>query len=143
MSDDRTPSPTPRYNQVLDASMGVAREMGHSHVGVEHLFLAIIGDQAAIPTQVLARISDLDQVEARLRELMASPGYAGEPPAGAVWFPLSELPDFLRAVPRCIPPGTQYGFNVAEDQAWIIVHEPGDTAAAVASARALIEQERH
>jgi hypothetical protein len=41
------------------------------------------------------------------------------------------------------PPGTQYGFNVAEDQAWIIVHEPGDTAAAVVSARVLIEQERH
>lgn len=148
MSDDSTLSPTPRYNHVLDASMAVAREMGHSHVGVEHLFLAIIGDRAAVPTQVLARISDLDEVQARLRELMASPGYAGEPPPGAVWFPLSELPDLLRVVPRCIAPGTRYGFNVVEDQAWIIVNEPGDTAAAVASAavasaRALIERERH
>lgn len=73
---------------------------------------------------------------------MASPGYHGEPPAGAVWFPLSELHDLLDALPRCLAPGTPWGVNVVRDRAWIIVHEPGDTAAAVAAARALIERER-
>ena len=47
-----------------------------------------------------------------------------------------------RALPRCVAPGTPWGVNVVEDRAWIIVHEPGDTAAAVAAARALIERER-
>ncbi len=135
MSDDASPAPTPRYSQVLSDSTGVAREMGHSYVGVEHLFLAMIRDRAAVPTQVLARAVDLDRVEASLLDVMASPGYHGEPPAGAVWFPLSELPDLLRALPRCVAPGTPWGVNVVGNRAWIIVHEPGDTAAAVAAAR--------
>src|SRR5712691_5810405 len=84
MSDDASPAPTPRYSQVLSDSTGVAREMGHSYVGVEHLFLAMIRDRAAVPTQVLARAVDLDRVEASLLDVMASPGYHGEPPAGAV-----------------------------------------------------------
>jgi hypothetical protein len=142
MSDDQRPSPTPRYGTVLESSAVLAREMGHSHIGVEHLFLAIIGDRAAVPTQVLARIIDLDQLEAGLRQVMASPSYAGEPPAGAVWLPLGELPDLLGALPDCVPPGIRYGFNVVEDQAWIIVDEPGNTTEAVASARALLKRRR-
>ena len=82
MSDDETPTPTPRYRQVLDASAELARELGHSYIGVEHLFLAIVRDQAAVPIQVLARITDLDRVEASVREEMASPGYTGEPAGG-------------------------------------------------------------
>jgi Clp amino terminal domain, pathogenicity island component len=143
MSDDQGPSPTPRHRNVLDASAALAREMGHPYIGVEHLFLAIIRDRAAVPTQVLARITDLDQLEASLREVMASPSYAGEAPAEAVWLPRSELPGLLAALPDCVPPGTRYGFNVAEDQAWImLVDEPAGTAEAVASARAVIERRR-
>ena len=61
----------------MDASVKLARQMGHSYVGVEHLFLAIVQDRAAVPTQVLARITDLDLVEASLREEMASQAYRG------------------------------------------------------------------
>jgi hypothetical protein len=50
--------------------------MGHDYAGVEHLFLAIIHDRDAVPTQVLADMVDLGEVEARLRELMNSPLYA-------------------------------------------------------------------
>ena len=78
MSDDETPTPAPRYRQALDASAELARELGHSYMGVEHLFLAIVRDQAAAPTQVLARITDLDRVEASVRDEMASPGYTGD-----------------------------------------------------------------
>ena len=119
MSDEDRPAPTPRYNQVLMNSVGVAREMGHSYVGVEHLFLAIIRDRAAVPTQALAKLVDLDQVEAGLLEVMASYGDAGQAPANAVWFPRSELPERLAA----LPPDPRYGWNVAGDQAWIAVHE--------------------
>jgi len=104
---------------MLENSVGVAREMGKSYVGVEHLFLAILRDRDAVPTQALARLIDLDQLEAGLLEEMASPGYAGQAPANAVWFPRSELQERLAAM----PPGTWHGWNVADDQAWIAVDE--------------------
>jgi ATP-dependent Clp protease ATP-binding subunit ClpA len=119
MSDEDRPVPTPRYRRVLENSAEVAREMGHSYVGVEHLFLAIIRDRAAVPTQALARLIDLDRVEAGLLEVMASAGYAGQAPANAVWFPRSELPERLAAM----LPDTRCGWNVAGDQAWVAVDE--------------------
>lgn len=141
MSDDDQPTPTPRYCRVLEAAAELARDMGHSYVGVEHLFLTILRDQMAVPTQALARLIDLDQVETGLREVMASPSYAGQPPANAVWLPLSEVHETLAALPGFVPPGTRYGFNVAGDRAWIVVDGPTDAAEAVASARATIERE--
>ncbi len=119
MSDEDGPAPTPRYRRMLENSVGVAREMGNSYVGVEHLFLAIIRDRDAVPTQALARLIDLGQVEAGLLGEIASPGYAGQAPANAVWFPSSELQERLSAV----PPGTWHGWNAAGDQAWIAVDE--------------------
>ena len=102
MSDYEAPTPTPRYRQALDVSAELARELGHSYIGVEHLFLAIVRDRAAVPTQVLARITDLDRVEASVRQEVASPGYTGEPPAGAVWLSVSELPGLLPALATCV-----------------------------------------
>ncbi|MGH3205828.1 MAG: Clp protease N-terminal domain-containing protein [Streptosporangiaceae bacterium] len=119
MNDEDQPAPTPRYRKVVDGSAEVAREMGHAYVGVEHLFLAIIRDRAAVPTQALARLIDLDRVEAGLLEVMASPGYAGQAPPNAVWFPRSELNERLAA----LPPDPRYGWNVAGDRAWIAVDE--------------------
>jgi ATP-dependent Clp protease ATP-binding subunit ClpA len=84
MSDDDRPSPTPRYQRVLESSAGIARAMGHSYLGVEHLFLAIIQDKCTVPTQVLSQLTDLAQVETSLRETMASPEYNGAPPPDAV-----------------------------------------------------------
>jgi ATP-dependent Clp protease ATP-binding subunit ClpC len=75
MSDEVTPAPTPRYSRVLAASADIARGMHHPYVGVEHLFLAIIRDRDAVPTQVLAGVADVEEAEARLLELMNSPGY--------------------------------------------------------------------
>jgi ATP-dependent Clp protease ATP-binding subunit ClpA len=80
MSEDDRPSPTPRYQRVLESSAGIAREMGHRYIGVEHLFLAIIRDKHTVPTQVLSHLTDLTQVETSLRETMASPEYHGAPP---------------------------------------------------------------
>lgn len=69
------PVPTPRYTRVLAAANNIAQEWGHTYLGVEHLFLAIVRDHGAVPTQVLAQLVDLDQVEARLQDLMESEGY--------------------------------------------------------------------
>lgn len=49
--------------------------MQHSYVGVEHLFLAIIRDRDAVPSQSLAQQIDLAEVESHLLELLNSPGY--------------------------------------------------------------------
>jgi hypothetical protein len=145
MSDDQTPSPTPRLRRMLDDAIAIAREMGHSHVGVEHVFLAMAGDRDAIPTQVLARMADLDRVEGAVRDVLVSPGYHGQPPPGAIWFPVAELPSLLSTLPRCVSPGVQWGFNLESDQAWIVVSDPGDpgaTEAAVTAARDLIAREQ-
>ena len=50
--------PTPRYQRILAQANELAQIMGHAHVGVEHLFLAIIRDRAAIPTQALTQAVD-------------------------------------------------------------------------------------
>jgi ATP-dependent Clp protease ATP-binding subunit ClpA len=75
VSDNQAPVPSPRYLRILERSAEIAREMGHSHVGVEHLFLAIINDPDAIPTQQLASAVKLDIVETNLRTLMRSASY--------------------------------------------------------------------
>jgi Clp amino terminal domain, pathogenicity island component len=71
---------TPRCRKVVDGAAELAREMGHSYVGVEHLFLAIIRDRGAVPTQALGKLADLDRVEAGLLEVMASASYRGQAP---------------------------------------------------------------
>jgi hypothetical protein len=54
--------------------------MEHSHVGVEHLFLAIIRDMYAVPTQVLGSIVSLGEVESRLLDVMGSASYETSSP---------------------------------------------------------------
>jgi ATP-dependent Clp protease ATP-binding subunit ClpA len=75
MTHTTEPVPTPRYRQILAAASNIAAERGHTYVGVEHLFLAILGDPLAVPTQVLARRVDLAQAEADLRAVMESDMY--------------------------------------------------------------------
>jgi ATP-dependent Clp protease ATP-binding subunit ClpA len=73
---------TPRFQRVLDAAAEIARSMGHSYIGVEHLFLAILRDPDAVPTQALAEAADVGAVEDRLLAIMNSASYR-TPSAGA------------------------------------------------------------
>jgi len=75
MSESGVLTHTPRYHQVLRASEEVARGLSHSYVGVEHLFLAMLHDRRAVPTQVLGAMVDLDAVESALLTLMNSGSY--------------------------------------------------------------------
>jgi ATP-dependent Clp protease ATP-binding subunit ClpA len=75
MASMTEPVPTPRYQRLVAAASEIATDWGHEYVGTEHLFLAIIGDRHAVPTQVLARLTDVDRVAAELRALMESDGY--------------------------------------------------------------------
>jgi ATP-dependent Clp protease ATP-binding subunit ClpA len=74
MTDD--PEPTPRYSAILASAVRLARELGHKYVGAEHLFLAVIRDPRAIPTQVLAETTNLPGIEERLLSIMGSSGYS-------------------------------------------------------------------
>ncbi|HTW02557.1 MAG TPA: Clp protease N-terminal domain-containing protein [Streptosporangiaceae bacterium] len=142
MSEDKEPAPTPRYRRLLESAARLAREMEHPRVGAEHLLLAMVKDRDAVPAQVLAGMTNLDQVEARLREVMASDSYAGEPPARAEWVLACELPGLLPALAKTVPAGVKYGVNVVGDRAWVIVDKPGDTRASVTAARALLNGAR-
>jgi Clp amino terminal domain, pathogenicity island component len=142
MTNGDAPSPTPRYGRVLAAAADIARDMHHSHLGAEHLFLAILRDRGAVPTQVLAGLTDLDGVEASLLQVMTSESYAGKPPDDAVWLDASELPALLPALATCVGPDTRWGFNVVGERAWIRLGEPANTAAAVTAARAIAERDR-
>jgi ATP-dependent Clp protease ATP-binding subunit ClpA len=73
--NDAEPVPTPRYTALLAAAADLARSMSHQYVGAEHLFLAIIRDPQAVPTQVLAAAIPPAEVEASLRTMMGSANY--------------------------------------------------------------------
>jgi ATP-dependent Clp protease ATP-binding subunit ClpC len=75
MASMTEPVPTPRYQRLVAAASEIATDWGHQYVGAEHLFLAIIGDRHAVPTQVLSRLTDLDRVEVELQALMESDAY--------------------------------------------------------------------
>ena len=66
---------TPRYDRIMAASRQVAWDPGHTYVGVEHLFLAIVQDPNAVPTQVLSRFVPPGQVGAAVRDLITSEGW--------------------------------------------------------------------
>ena len=75
MPGETAPARTPRYNSILAASEQIAHAMGHSYVGVEHLFLAILRDPDAVPTQVAVEVINVDSLDNRLVEVMNSRGY--------------------------------------------------------------------
>jgi hypothetical protein len=129
---------TPRYRGVLAGAEELARQLGHEHVGAEQLFLAIIADREAVPTQVLSQFIDPRELTARLRELMSSDAYRKPTaPPDAVWLPAEEFERLSEALLRCLPAEARLGFNVDGDQIWLTVTEPGDARAVLAAARAL------
>jgi len=66
---------TPRYDRIVAASRQIAWDLGHSYVGVEHLFLAIVDDPDAVPTQVLSGFVGPAEVGDAVRGLITSEGW--------------------------------------------------------------------
>ncbi len=109
----------------------VAATMGHSHIGVEHLFLAIIGDRDCAAAGVLARYADPGAVEAAVIAEMKTPGYRGEPDPGAGRVFLPDGLELDRALAEAIaaglPEGATFGVNWENGRQWVRVIGPGDT----------------
>ncbi|WP_373569314.1 Clp protease N-terminal domain-containing protein [Streptomyces sp. FXY-T5] len=74
---DQAPYFTPRLYKVLGAAEALAQSLGHQHVGVEHVFLAIVRDVEAVPTQVLEEIVPARTVSEVLEACIRSPEYLG------------------------------------------------------------------
>ena len=71
---------TARMQRALLRAQEESRNRGHSHVGTEHVFLAILLDEHAIPTQILEEMGAADEIVRRLRQVFESPEYSR--PAG-------------------------------------------------------------
>jgi len=72
---------TARMKRALLAAREEGRRLGHKHVGCEHVFLAILLDRHAIPSQILREVGAADDVVQRIQTLLRSEWY-NRPPAG-------------------------------------------------------------
>lgn len=115
----------------------IATALGHSHIGAEHLFLAIVRDRECTATRALARTVDPGQAEAAVTDVMNSPEYRGEPCARAsrrVYLPRGEQLDapLRMAMVDSTPEGATFGFNWDSDgRPWIHVTEQQDNGRAL------------
>ena len=107
----------------------VAFDMGDSHLGLEHAFLAMIRMRESIPARALAGLADLDGLEAAIIEAKNAP--PSGPPADAVFLPEGQELDgpLRRAVADALPDGTTFAFNIGPDErTWIHVIDLGGTS---------------
>lgn len=61
---------TPRANRTIELAVAAARQLGHGHIGTEHLLLGLLAEQEGIASQVLQN-TGVDYVKAlgKVREL--------------------------------------------------------------------------
>jgi hypothetical protein len=137
-SPSYSPPPPPRFFGPLAAmvpgvrngyvepswGVGVAVEMGDSHLGMEHAFLAMIRDRETVPARALAVLASLDALDAAIVEAANAP--VG-PHEDAVFLPEGQQLDspLSKAIVDALPEGTTFGFNGAGGRTWIHVFGPG------------------
>jgi hypothetical protein len=117
----------PGYTPSAGASLGGGRTagaLGDSYIGLEHLFLEIIGDRAGLPARVLAGLADLDAVEAAVLAAKNAPLRA---PDDAAFLPDGQDLDtaLLAALQERVPAGASFGFNHLDGRTWIQVWGAG------------------
>jgi hypothetical protein len=124
-----SPPPAPQFPAsivpVLPSwGVGVAAEMGDSHLGVEHALLAVIRNRETVPARALAGLADLDELDAAVVEAANAPVGPAE---GAVFLPEGQQLDspLSSAISDALPEGTTFGFNGADGRTWIHVFGPG------------------
>jgi hypothetical protein len=113
----------PGYTPSVGASLPGGRTagaLGDSYIGLEHVFLEIIGDRAGLPACALAGMADLDAAEAAVLAAKNAPPGA---PDGAVFLPDGQDLDcdLLAALEERVPAGASFGFNHLDGRTWIHV----------------------
>ncbi|MDA2809851.1 Clp protease N-terminal domain-containing protein [Nocardiopsis sp. RSe5-2] len=77
---------TPRLQQAvararrIAAEHGVTDDAGRPVVGTEHLFLAILDDGYAVPTQALEERHNVESLKEAVLRVMRTPEYRGRTP---------------------------------------------------------------
>jgi ATP-dependent Clp protease ATP-binding subunit ClpA len=66
---------TPRAERALLAAGSIAREVGMTWVGTEHMLLALIGDPRGIARQILEDSHTPDEAGAAIERLFKDPQY--------------------------------------------------------------------
>lgn len=102
----------------------VARELGDSHVGVEHAFLEMIRKRDTVPARALAQVADLAAVEEAVEAaVLSSRNQPAHVPADAVVVPDAAGFDgpLQRALMDALPADQTFGWNVTEGRLWIEV----------------------
>ena len=62
---------TPRAKKALELSLREALQLGHNHIGTEHLLLGLIREGEGVAAQVLTELgADLDRARAKVAELV-------------------------------------------------------------------------
>ncbi len=65
---------TPRAKKVLELSLREALQLGHEHIGAEHILLGLLREGDGVAAQVLVSMgADLNRVRAQVLRLMDSP----------------------------------------------------------------------
>jgi hypothetical protein len=102
----------------------IAIEMGDSHLGLEHAFLAMIRNRETVPARALAGLADLDALDAAVVAAASAPVGPAE---GAAILPEGQELDspLLSAIHDALPEGSNFGFNSAGGRSWIHVFGPG------------------
>jgi ATP-dependent Clp protease ATP-binding subunit ClpA len=128
----------PAYNEVLGRAQGFAATLGDGTITPEHVLLALIWDPANGASQLLWRLGlPRERVVERLRQMGAAIPVAPIPEqceieAGErIWFDRTHAQRVVSYVGKRIPPGTFWGFNYADDRAWIIGESTVDMGALV------------
>jgi ATP-dependent Clp protease ATP-binding subunit ClpC len=82
---------TPRAKKVLELSLGEALQLGHNHIGSEHLLLGLIREGEGVAAQVLRTLgADLNHVRQAVLRLLAGPtASATEQEPWEPWMPAS------------------------------------------------------
>jgi hypothetical protein len=72
-------SPNPHYYEIRGRAAEIARALGSTAGGAEHLFLGMLHD-GGWPVSVISDLVDPGQAEAAVLDILNSPGYSPLPP---------------------------------------------------------------
>jgi ATP-dependent Clp protease ATP-binding subunit ClpA len=110
----------------------VALAMGHSYVGVEHVFLEVLQDREGISAKALGLLVDPGRAKSAVRAFLDSPEYRRVPnpeDSRKQFLPEGQSLDaaLRRAIHDSVPERATFSFNWEDGRPWIHVSSPGNS----------------
>lgn len=133
----------PAFNAMQGRSQAFAATLGDGAITPEHVLLALLWDPSSLTSQLLWRLGvRRERIVERLAELGVPIPTTPIPPqreievGEQVWFEREHAMDVVHFLGKRIPPGTHWGFNYADDRAWVHAEAHVELEALVAEALA-------